>query len=319
MAIIDIEQGTPEWHAWRDAGVTASEIACIFGSSPFKTHWQLWAEKSGLRQPDDIDRNPYVRRGKAYEHMLREHVATKRKLGIVPCCVEWDDDRLLRASLDGIDTRRRPWEFKVPSEGNFEAVRKDRLESLPARTYYLQVQHQILCTGASEGYLVFGRIDESQPLPRVAETIVLPVAPDPEIHQEIVAKARDFHDAVVNGVAPEKDPERDVFAPASEQDASIWRAQADRIVPLLLRKKQLQGEIEKLEKEIKSLSEPVKAILGVNKAGEFAGLRILKVTRTGAVDWPRYAKAKGDDPRDEAIVGPYRKAGTSSYQLKTVE
>jgi len=316
MKIKPVEQGTPEWHAWRDSGVTASEISCIFGSSPFKTHWQLWAEKSGLRQPDDLDGNPYLRRGKRYEHILREKVAASRKMGILPVCVEHDQHALLRASLDGLDKFGRPWEFKIPSERKFEEVRNEREQSLSARTYYLQVQHQTLCTGSSEGYLVFGRIDESNDTPRVADFIVLTIRSDPTVHQEIIRRAAEFHDAVVTGNPPEKDPERDVFSPPTPELAEEWRIHAHKIVPLLQRKAEIEDELSAIKSSLEEHSAPLKDILGENKAGEFAGVRVLRVDRTGSVDWSEYAKSKGDDPKDESVVGKFRKPDTKSYQVK---
>ena len=42
MRVVDLKQRTPEWHAWRNAGVTASEATVLLGS-PYKTPWRLWA------------------------------------------------------------------------------------------------------------------------------------------------------------------------------------------------------------------------------------------------------------------------------------
>ena len=318
MKVLSLEQGTPEWHAWRNAGVSASDISVVFGQSPYSTKWKLWAEKSGLRIPDDLERNPYVRRAKRFEHMLRETVARDRKIGLLPMCVEHSEFPFLRASLDAADGAKRPWEFKIPSEGNFELVKKERERSVQARQYNLQVQQQILCTGASEGFLVFGRIDERGPVPRVAEYVVLPVAADPVVQEQIVREAAAFHDMVVKGVPPEKDPERDVFAPDTEEDADIWADNAAVIVPLLHEKAELQKRIDEIETQIGVAAEPIKTILDNNKAGEFAGLRIIRVARTGSVHWEAMVKSLGVDPKDEEKVGPFRKPASTSYQMKPV-
>ena len=45
MKIIPIEQQSPEWFEWRKTGITASDMPIIMGVSPYKTPWQLWAEK----------------------------------------------------------------------------------------------------------------------------------------------------------------------------------------------------------------------------------------------------------------------------------
>lgn len=319
MKVLSLEQGTPEWHAWRNAGVSASDIAAVFGQSPYTTKWKLWAEKSGLRIPDDLERNPYVRRAKRFEHMLREKVASDRKIGLLPMCVEHSELPILRASLDGIDSGRRPWEFKIPSEGNFETVKKDREKSVQARLYNLQVQQQMLCTGASEAFLVFGRIDVRSTIPRVAEYVVIPIAADPMLQDQIAREAVAFHDLVVKGVPPEKDPERDVFAPETEEDADIWAENAAVIVPLLHEKAELQRRIDEIDAQVGVAAEPIKKILDSNKAGEFSGLRIIRVARTGSVQWEAMLLSLGVNPKDEDVVRPFRKPSSSSYQLKPVQ
>ena len=318
MKVIDLEQGTPEWHAWRNAGVSASDISAVFGQSPYSTKWKLWAEKCGLRIPDDLERNPYVRRAKRYEHMLREKVARDRKIGLLPMCIEHSQNPVLRASLDGADGARRPWEFKIPSEGNFEAVKKDRENSVPARLFNLQVQQQMLCTGASEGFLVFGRIDDRGAQPRVAEYIVLPIAADPLLQERIEQEATAFHDLVVSRVPPAKDPERDVFAPETEQDAEIWANNAGVILPLLHEKAELQRRLAEIEAQVGLAADPIKKILDKNKAGEFSGLRVIRVAKTGAVHWEALVKSLGADPKDETTVSQFRKPASNSYQIKPV-
>ena len=47
MKVVDLKQRTPEWHIWRNAGVTASDAPVLVGS-PCKTPWRLWAEKRGV-------------------------------------------------------------------------------------------------------------------------------------------------------------------------------------------------------------------------------------------------------------------------------
>ena len=319
MKFVDHDQGTPEWHAWRASGVTASEIAVVFGESPFKTRWQLWAEKSGLRQPDNLDLNPYVRRGRRFEHLLRETVAADRKLGFFPACLEHEDFGILKASLDGIDRFRRPWEFKVPSEGKFAEVKALGLESESARTYILQVQQQILCAGASEGYLVFGDPVWGRNGPRIRDYRILVIPAQPLVHEEIILKATEFHDAVLRGIEPPKDKKRDVFAPELERDAELWKRRAAQLVPLLDREAALRAELAEIEAEVVELSTPLTEILGDHKTGEFAGVRVSRSDRSGAIDWKAYARSKGDDPASDAVVSPFRKPGSTSYQFRRTQ
>lgn len=90
MKFVNLAQSSPKWLDWRKTGVTASDVSCLFGNNPYKTEWRLWAEKTGLQAEDGIEGNPYVRKGKLFEHMLREHVVEDRDIGIFPACVEHD-------------------------------------------------------------------------------------------------------------------------------------------------------------------------------------------------------------------------------------
>ena len=247
MKIIDLDQGSDAWKAWRRGGITASEVAVLFNTSPFKTRWQLWAEKLGQRIEDDIEANPYVRRGKRCEHALREYVVADHNLGIMPLCCEYEGDSFIRASLDGIDFRFRPWEFKVPSPANFEDVRDKGTDSVPYRTYWPQVQAQLLCTGASEGFLVFGKVDETRGSPRVVEYITILVVADPAYHDHILREAVRFRTELEQQIEPAKDPERDLFAPDTDADARRWAQAAGKMLPLLTRKEELEAELKSLK------------------------------------------------------------------------
>ena len=54
MTVVDLNQRSDEWLNWRSLGVTATDIPVILGLSPYKTVWQLWAEKTGRINPPDL-------------------------------------------------------------------------------------------------------------------------------------------------------------------------------------------------------------------------------------------------------------------------
>ena len=314
MKLIRHIQSSPEWLEWRKGGVTASDVSALFGSSPYKTKWKLWAEKTGIQIEDDLMANPYVRRGKNYEHLLREYVVETKNIGIYPACAEHDVHTSIRASLDGIDKYGRPWEFKIPSKANYELVRTQREKSEPANRYFYQVQHQLLVTGASEGFLVFGLLDEVNGVPSIVETQTLVISADLEVHNAIVLKTQEFMQSVCDGVEPAKDPERDLFAPTTYQDASCWTKTATDLLPLLDQRAQLKAQLEQVENDIKQVSEPLKPIMGINKYGAFAGLKVTRVDRKGSVDWQKLLADKNIDANDDNVVAGYRKPASSTYQ-----
>lgn len=59
-----------KWLASRGQGIGGSDSACIVGANPYKSNIELWEEKVGLREPDDISSNPKVKYGKLAEKHL---------------------------------------------------------------------------------------------------------------------------------------------------------------------------------------------------------------------------------------------------------
>lgn len=59
------------WLQERKFGIGASDAAALLGMSKWKTNQQLWEEKVGLRQPEDISDKPYVQYGHDAEPHIR--------------------------------------------------------------------------------------------------------------------------------------------------------------------------------------------------------------------------------------------------------
>ena len=56
----------------RKKGIGASDAACVLGRNPYKTNVELWEEKTGIRQSEDISDKPHVKYGTEAEQYLRE-------------------------------------------------------------------------------------------------------------------------------------------------------------------------------------------------------------------------------------------------------
>ena len=97
MKVVNLSQRSPEWLAWRSQGVTASEAAAIVGRSPYKTLWRLWAEKTGLCEPDDLSANPFVQRGLQCEDQVRRG----------PCGRSRSNARFIAWTRSGLPQSRR--------------------------------------------------------------------------------------------------------------------------------------------------------------------------------------------------------------------
>lgn len=71
MSII-IPSTHEEWLQERKNGIGASDAGTIIGVNKWKTNLQLWEEKTGRREPEDISDKPYVKYGHAAEEHIRE-------------------------------------------------------------------------------------------------------------------------------------------------------------------------------------------------------------------------------------------------------
>ena len=61
---------TQEQLAARKAGLGGSDVATILGLNPYKTPYQLWLEKTGRVEPDDLSDNFAVKRGNDMEALV---------------------------------------------------------------------------------------------------------------------------------------------------------------------------------------------------------------------------------------------------------
>ena len=151
MNVINVSQRTPEWHAWRAAGITASETAVILGRSAYKTPWRLWAERTGIAAPEDLSSNPFVQRGIQFEDQARRGFEERHGTILLPLCAESSEHPVLRASFDGLSDDDEPVELKVPSDRTYQTVAAQGEQARAYRLYWVQVQFQILVTDALRG------------------------------------------------------------------------------------------------------------------------------------------------------------------------
>lgn len=94
-----------QWLKARKRFIGGSDVSCILGLNPYKTNVQLFREKKGLIEPDDLSDNPLVQYGTQAE----EHIRALFSLDRSDLKVEYIKDNSWRntdypfvaASLDG--------------------------------------------------------------------------------------------------------------------------------------------------------------------------------------------------------------------------
>ena len=94
-----------DWHKGRSKGIGGSDVACLLGYNPHKSNIDLWKEKTGRKQPQDIGKKPCVIYGKKAEDLLRQLFILdypQYKVTHSPYDLHIHNDYpFIRASLDG--------------------------------------------------------------------------------------------------------------------------------------------------------------------------------------------------------------------------
>lgn len=145
-----------EWLLERKTGIGGSDASAIVGLNPYKNNIELWEEKTGKRQAEDISEKPYVKYGTDMEPILRESFKIKHPEFIVT----HDENTIIKhqkypfifASLDGKLVNKETGEIGVLEIKTSEILRsmqKEKWEGKVPDNYYIQVIHYMNVIGAS--------------------------------------------------------------------------------------------------------------------------------------------------------------------------
>jgi putative phage-type endonuclease len=149
MIIVNLVQGTPEWHKHRAKHFNASDAPAMMGSSKYKTRSELLKEMAtGIKPEVDSFTQKRFDDGHKAEDFARSitEVALGEELYPVTGTLEVDSLQL-SASFDGLTMDESViFEHKLWNQELAEAVKQ---KELPA-AYFWQLEHQLLVSGASE-------------------------------------------------------------------------------------------------------------------------------------------------------------------------
>lgn len=138
---LNLEQRSPEWHAWRANRLGGSDVGAILGLNPWTSAQLLWERKTG-RAPAQAD-NPAMARGRQLEDEALAAWSARTGEIAAPVCVEHADHEWAGASLDGMTLDGKLLvEIKCMGEKNHQKVLDTRV--VPDY-YYCQCQYQLAC------------------------------------------------------------------------------------------------------------------------------------------------------------------------------
>lgn len=141
--IVKLVQGSEEWLRHRRRYRNASETAAVLGMSPWMTPFQLWEVKTGRRA---VETTYAMQRGVELEPFARAAYEADTGHIMEPVVMVRGD---YSASLDGmLLDNSLILEVKCPLNGQKSDTWKAAEEGRVEEHYMLQVQHQLLVSGA---------------------------------------------------------------------------------------------------------------------------------------------------------------------------
>lgn len=160
MKIVNVIQGTPEWHAHRANYFNASDAPAMMGESSYKTRTQLLHErKTGITPEVDAATQRRFDDGHRFEALARERIAE----GIVgdelyPCV---GVEGKLSASFDGLTMDESMCFEHKTLNATLKAC--SNASELPAQ-YRIQMEQQLMVSGAEKCLFVASKWDDEDNL-----------------------------------------------------------------------------------------------------------------------------------------------------------
>lgn len=201
MAIIPVRDEA-HWHELRADMIGGSEVAALLGVSPYKSKWQLWMEKAGKLEAEDLSQNMAIQAGTFLESGIANWAAHRWDMPVIKVTDYYtvDDVKGMGASLDYINADANPVEIKWSARGHGWSYEGDKILEAPEH-YLVQVQHQIACLNANgndakHGWLI--ALIDNEP-----RRMLVPR------HDGVIAAItdgiRDFWDSIAKGAEPDPD------------------------------------------------------------------------------------------------------------------
>jgi putative phage-type endonuclease len=277
--MIPQQQGSEEWLEWRKNKIGASDASAIMGISPWKSAYQLWQEKIGLRDPEaPTDR---MKRGLELEPIARQRYEEMTGNVVEPCVLVHPKHDWMIASLDGMSMdNRRFVEIKCVSENSHEIARQGDIP----KHYYCQLQHQLAVAGLDScHYFSFNG----------TEGVIVECFRDDDFINEMIEKEKEFHLCIEN------------LKPPSEKYIERTDKEFENIVKQYL---DTSAQIKWLSEQQENLRDKLIELTGGENCKGF-GLKILKVVAKGMIKYKSIPELSGLD------LDKYRGKPTETWKI----
>ena len=255
-----------EWLGARREGIGASEAAAILGEHPWKSRYQLWAEKTGAIEADDLAGNEPAEFGIRLEKPIAEAYAdrTERRLIMPPPFTLHQHEQYdwMLATPDAFqesDDSDSPWLLQIKTCNAFKS--KDWADEPPIE-YQIQVQHEMAvcnCEWATLVVLIGGQ-----------RLRYFDVARNNKFIAALIEQEQRFWEMVQRGTPPEVDASKattSAIAKLFPFDDGESVALPPEAIGWDDRMREVNEQIEKLEWEKALLMNQLKAAIGTHTVG----------------------------------------------------
>lgn len=188
------------WHELRGRTVGGSEVAALFGLSPFTTAYTLWHEKAGKVPREEFD-NQKTNWGKLIEPLVAQELARSLGWKLERSRMYYQHDALpglgCTLDFDVIDNQWGPGIVETKVVFDYADYKRDWSDERAPPNYELQAQHQMLVTGREWCAIAVW----------IAQTATLAPAlirrPAPKVVKQIEERVTGFWQSIRDDVAPD--------------------------------------------------------------------------------------------------------------------
>jgi len=282
-------QGSEAWLEYRRTRGGASEVSALFRASPWmpKNPRELYEVKTGRKE---VFVNSAMRHGNQYEPAARAKLEHLLGEALEPQIVEHSEHERIIASLDGQTMDGKTIvEIKCPPKGReSKAWKQVEDNGKPDHHYWLQIQQQLLCSGAE--YCLFAVYDAT-----ADELLTSQVEAHPETQAQIIDLWTEFFKALDADTPPEDDDE--------ERDDAEWKEAAEAYAAA-------KALLDAAKADEQAAKERLEALAG-EQGAKGCGVSVSRYYVKGSVDYKKAVPAYID-------LEEYRKPGRWQTRI-TVE
>ncbi len=283
-------QGSKEWLEMRRGHLGASDAPVVMKDSPWRTPFQLWEEKVGVK--NSPTENFAMRRGTQMEPEARKAFEDATGLEVFPQVVFHPQHKFMMASLDGLTLcGDAVVEIKCPGSKDHSIAMKGKVPE----HYKAQLQHQLACLSLEMlYYFSFDGTDGK----------IIEVERDEKYISQMIKEEEAFWKFVKSKTPP----------PFSEKDYELkndseWLMRSEEIVKFDKMIKEFEERVKGLKKSKDALKEElIKEAEGKSCKG--GGIILTRSYPQGRVDYSAIPELQNVD------LNKYRKQSKETWTLR---